>query len=172
MDTKIRGDIAEQAVILQAMQQGWAVLKPLGDRLPYDLVLDLNGVLVKVQVKCAWLSKMKQNYVVDNRRTQTNRRIMKRSLYQAKDFDFAVAYIPQEHVFYIFPVGIFLSFGSEIHMVELAKRQRKPRSATYRDAWNLIEQWAARSENCVRDPVKFGEASSSGNPEPSLSTQV
>lgn len=38
MDTKLRGDIAEQASILHALKQGWGVLRPIGDRLPYDLV--------------------------------------------------------------------------------------------------------------------------------------
>jgi hypothetical protein len=31
-------------------------------------------------------------------------------------------------------------------MVEADKRQRKPKSANYRDAWNLILQWAANEE--------------------------
>lgn len=47
MDTKLKGDIAEQAVILHALQQGWGVLKPIGDRLPYDLALDISGKLIK-----------------------------------------------------------------------------------------------------------------------------
>ena len=41
---------------------------------------------------------------------------------------------------------VFISYASEIHLVEVDKRQRKPRSADYRDAWNLISQWAAREE--------------------------
>ena len=41
---------------------------------------------------------------------------------------------------------MFVSYGSEIHMVEAEKRQRKPRSAGYRDAWELILQWAAHGE--------------------------
>jgi len=41
MDTKLKGDIAEQAAILQGLKRGWGVLKPVGDRLPYDLVFDV-----------------------------------------------------------------------------------------------------------------------------------
>jgi hypothetical protein len=33
MDTKLKGDIAEQAAILQALKRGWGVLRPVGDRL-------------------------------------------------------------------------------------------------------------------------------------------
>ncbi len=45
MDTKLKGDVAEQAAILQGLKRGWGVLKAIGDRLPYDLVFDVNGVL-------------------------------------------------------------------------------------------------------------------------------
>ena len=58
----------------------------------------------------------------------------------------------------MFPVDVFISYASEIHLVEADKRQRKPRSAEYRDAWNLILQWAAQKETSARQPVKLGEA--------------
>lgn len=157
MDTKLKGDIAEQAAALHALKRGWGVLTPIGDRLPYDLVFDVAGTLVKVQVKCAWFDEVRGNYVVDNRRTKTNRRVMLRESYIASDFDFALAYIEQLDLFYIFPVEVFIGYASEIHMVQADKRQRKPGSATYRDAWGLILQWAARRETYVRTPVKFGE---------------
>ena len=55
-------------------------------------------------------------------------------------------------------VAVFISYKSEVHLVEADKRQRKPRSAEYRDAWNLILQWAAQKEISARQPVKLGEA--------------
>lgn len=149
LTTKLKGDIAEQAAALYALQQGWGVLQPLGDRLPYDLVFDVQGVLVRIQVKAAWFDERTGNYVVDNRRTKTNRRHMLRSSYEATDFDFALVYLDDVDLFYVFPVEVFIDYGSEIHMVEAQRRQRKPRSADYRDAWNLISQWAARGETCV-----------------------
>jgi hypothetical protein len=149
MDTKLRGDIAEQASILQGLKRGWGVLKPIGDRLPYDLVFDVNGTLVKIQVKCAWFHESSGNYIVDNRRTKTNRRMMVRETYKFTDFDFALVYIEELDIFYIFPVQVFISYASEISLVEASKRQRKPRSAVYREAWDLILQWAAHEETCV-----------------------
>jgi PD-(D/E)XK endonuclease len=138
MDTKLKGDIAEQAAILHAMKYGFGVLKPIGDRLPYDLVFDVSGFLLKIQVKSAWLDLPSGNYVVDNRRTKTNRRVMLREAYQSSDFNFALVYIQEIDLFYIFPVDVFIGYGSEIHLVEAEKRQRKPRSAPYRNAWNLL----------------------------------
>ena len=143
MSTKLKGDIAEQAVILQALKFGWGVLKPLGDRLPYDLVFDINGKFIRIQVKSAWFDESRKNYVVDNRRTKTNRRIMVREAYTSTDFDFGVAFIEDLNVFYVFPVDVFISYGSEIHLVETEKRQRKPKSFDFREAWKLIFLWAA-----------------------------
>jgi len=158
VDTKTKGDIAEQAATLQALKRGWGVLRPVGDRLPYDLVFDVDGTLVKVQVKSAWLDGPSRNYVIDNRRTKTNRRVMMRDSYKSDDFDFALAYLPEADLFYVFPVSVFIGYGSEIHLVEAGKRQRKPRSAEFRGAWQLISQWAAHGETPVRQPVKLGEA--------------
>lgn len=138
MDTKLKGDIAEQAVSLFALKSGWGVLRPVGDRHPYDLVLDINGYLFKIQVKSAWYDMNRNNYVCDTRRTKTNRRVMIRDNYKAKDFDFAVVYIQDLEVYYVFPAEIFNSYGSEIHLVESEKRQRKPRSASYKNAWSLM----------------------------------
>jgi hypothetical protein len=96
LSTKLKGDITEQAVILHALKRGWGVLKPIGDRLSYDLVFDVYGALVKVQVKTAWFDESRGNYVVDNRRTKTNRRVMVRKVYTPSDFDFALAYFRTE----------------------------------------------------------------------------
>ncbi|WP_420460258.1 group I intron-associated PD-(D/E)XK endonuclease [Neolewinella sp.] len=138
MLTKQRGDIAEQAVVLEALKRGWGVCRPIGDYLPYDLVLDIDQSLYRIQVKYAWYDQAKKNYVVDVRRTKTNRRQMVRSNYLPEDFDFAVLYIEATHNFYVMPAKVFISYGSEIHLVEDDKRQRKPRSAVYRNAWQLI----------------------------------
>jgi hypothetical protein len=106
VDTKLRGDIAKQAAVFHALKQGWGVLKPVGDRLPYDLVFDVMGTLIKIQVKSAWFDAPSGNYVVDNRRTKTNRRVMLRDVYQLGDFDFALVYLENLDLFYIFPVDI------------------------------------------------------------------
>jgi hypothetical protein len=171
LDTKLKGDIAEQATILQALKFGWGVLKPVGDRLPYDLVFDVEGTLVKVQVKCAWFDGLRGNYVVDNRRTKTNRRFMIRSAYKEEDFDFALVYIPDIEIFYVFPVKVFIGYASEIHLVESDKRQRKPRSANYRDAWQLISHRAAYRETDMRTSVEFGEAPGGVIPSQALETE-
>ena len=63
---------------------------------------------------------------------------------------------------------MFMGYGSEIHLVEAGKRQCKPRSVEYRDAWKLISQWAVQRETSVRSPLKFGEAASGVTPSQAL----
>ena len=168
MNTNHVGDIAEQAVILRSLEFGWGVCWPIGNGLAYDLILDVNSTLVRVQVKSVWLDEVSGNFVTDNRRTKTNRRQMVRDNYGIRDFDFAVVYLPIIKVFYIIPVELFIEYGSSISFVENEKRQRRPRSAANRNCWQLIEKWAAQMETSVWTLVKFGEPFSDGNPEPSL----
>jgi len=172
LDTKQKGDVAEQAAVLIALKRNWGVLQPLGDRLPYDLVFDVGGSLARVQVKSAWYDATDDVWLVDSRRTQTNRRVLKHSKYGATDFDFALVYLSNPDLFYVFPSVVFNAYASSVSLVESNKRQRQPRSAQYRDAWVLISEWAARGETSVRSPAKFGEACSAGNPEPSPSQKA
>jgi hypothetical protein len=143
MNTKAKGDIAEQAVILQALKRGWGVSKPIGDRLPYDLIFDVSGVLLKVQVKSAWYDRYSKNYVSDSRRTKTNRRVMLREAYQSGDFDFAVLYVDSKEAFWVMPVDVFVSYVGPIHLVVDSNRTRSAKSDDYKDAWGLIEDAAA-----------------------------
>ena len=57
MDTKLKADIAESAVLTELLSKGFKVLKPVGDRLPYDLALDIGDKLVRIQIKSAWYDK-------------------------------------------------------------------------------------------------------------------
>lgn len=138
MDTKLKADIAESAVITDLLKKGFRVLKPVGDRLPYDLALDINGKLVRLQVKSAWFNRKTQSFCVDVRRTKTNRRRMLRSRYCKDDFDFAILYIDSLHVFYVMPISAFASYVSTISLIEAEKRQRKPSAAQYRGRWDLL----------------------------------
>jgi len=117
----------------------------------------VHSSLVRAQVKSAWKDLKSGNYVVDNRRTKTNRRKMIREKYSPHDFDFALVYVEQLKLFYVFPVNEFIKYGSEIHLVESEKRQRKPKSAEYRDAWYLILERASYEETHVKSSVKLGE---------------
>ena len=157
MDTKLKSDIAESAVITELLKRGFAVLRPVGDRLPDDLAVDIQGTsIIRIQVKCAWYDAGKRLYSVDVRRTKTNRRIMRRTRHHSRDFDIAFVYLPDREVFYVLPVNIFTNYQSGLSLVEGERRQRKPRSAMYRERWDLLSSFRRRNttmEHVLRQPA-------------------
>jgi len=54
MDTKMKADITELAVAKELLERCFNVLKPIGDRLAYDLAVDLKNTLIRIQIKAAW----------------------------------------------------------------------------------------------------------------------
>ena len=123
---------------MELLKRKFRVLRPVGDRLPYDLAVDVHGRLIRIQIKCAWFEKAKRLYTVDARRTKTNRRIMRRARYDADDFDVAILYIPHYHCFYVMPVQSFARYRSGISLIEERNGQRSPRSAIFRERWDLL----------------------------------
>ena len=143
MDTKLKADIAESSAITALLKRGFNVLKPVGDRLPYDLAVDIGGKLIKLQVKSAW--SRNDVYIVDSRRTKTNRHLMLRQRYSNKDFDFALLYIEDLALFFVMPVDVFNSYKSEITLIVGKETQRNPKSSKYLENWDLLSKWADQS---------------------------
>ncbi len=168
MDTKLKADIAESAVTTELLKRGFSVLHPVGDRLSYDLAVDLGGRLLRIQVKSAWYDANAKCYVVDARRTKTNRRRMLRKHYGADDFDFAIIYLSDRNAFYVMPVSIFCGYESTITFVEEDKRQRKPRSADCRERWDLLSDGLLGRKR-PKDSLSNSVKPEKGNTEPSLS---
>lgn len=138
--TKLKGDIAEHRVISELLLREKEVLLPLGDRLPYDIAIAQSGKLTRIQVKMAWFSAKDTAYLVDIRRSQTNRKHYKYTKYKKTDFDYLIAWLPNIDIFYIFPSHFACSYAGGIYMSETQKQKRpkKPRSAEYRNAWHLL----------------------------------
>lgn len=55
MNTKQTGDTSEAIVIGQLVQRGYTVSIPFGDNDPYDLIVDSNEGLYRIQIKTGWL---------------------------------------------------------------------------------------------------------------------
>lgn len=138
MNTTHVGDIAEMSVSLAAMDMGWSVLRPVGNSLPYDLIIDVSGSLVKIQVKSAWKGKPTKSYIVESRRTKTNRVRMVRARYTDNDFDFAIVYIPETKDFYIIPVSEFIKYKGAITL------SKNSRASIYLNSWELIQKFAGK----------------------------
>lgn len=63
MSTKATGDISESMVVTELLKHHYNALIPVGDRLPYDIAVDVNGRLIRIQVKTAWFNKQSNNWV-------------------------------------------------------------------------------------------------------------
>jgi len=48
---KTKGIITEYKVISKLLELGYPVSKPVGDNLPYDIIIDIDGKLYTVQIK-------------------------------------------------------------------------------------------------------------------------
>src|SRR5437868_419884 len=56
--TQKTGDISEQASITRLLENGYAVLQPIGQMHRYDLVIeDADGKFWRIQVKTGWLDR-------------------------------------------------------------------------------------------------------------------
>ena len=93
MNSKHKGDLALSKAIAYFMENGFEVLLPIGDKRPYDLVVEKHGILQKVQCK---YTSHKRNYGVysvplrvmgGNRSSGCNAK-----KYNKEDFDILFAY--------------------------------------------------------------------------------
>ena len=55
MNTKQRGDETEARILTELVARGYSVSVPFGDNDPYDLVVDIDGGLYRVQCKTGWV---------------------------------------------------------------------------------------------------------------------
>lgn len=139
MSTKQNGDIAEQRVVYELLKRGYDVLRPVGDRLRYDVAIDRGGRLIRLQVKLAWKAETWGTYCVDIRRHQTNRVNYKFTRYQPNDFDILVAWIRELDVFFLLPSEVACSFASSISLPTQDGARTRSRTTPWREAWHVLE---------------------------------
>lgn len=93
MSTRDLGDYAEIAAATIFTKRGNIVSKPLTENSTYDLVVDMDGILKKVQVKARSIRNNKVNIELF-----TSMRNYKKE-YKTGDFDFLVIYAKELNKF-------------------------------------------------------------------------
>ena len=73
MNTKLRGNIGLGQAIAYFTSSGYIVSLPLNDSQDYDLIVDMNGTLNRVDVKFTGFKERSGNYYIDLRKTGGNR---------------------------------------------------------------------------------------------------
>ena len=66
------GDITEQRFILYCMERNIPISKPLNNNLPYDSIIEVNGELLKVQVKTGYENGIEHGFMFNTRSTSKN----------------------------------------------------------------------------------------------------
>jgi hypothetical protein len=131
---KRKGELVELIFVVKATGLGFAVSKPYGDSEPYDLVVEANGRLLRVQVKSAFTTH-RQGYSVS---TARHRRGQLPHKYSARDIDFIAAYVAPHQVWYIVPVKETATRGHIFLYPMGAKNTQGGRYEKYREAWGLL----------------------------------
>lgn len=104
IDTKLVGDISVEMVKVELLKNGFMVLCPVGDRFAYDLAIDLQGALKRIQVKTAhkstaanpsWKVKFRKVYM------RSDGPVIK--FYEDGTIDYFVAVVQELNEFYVIP---------------------------------------------------------------------
>ena len=89
MDSKQIGNITELEVLTYVTKLGYQVSIPFGDRERYDQIWDINGRLLKIQVKTSHLIDKEENGIVFSCRSNTKvQGKIKHSRYTADEIDY------------------------------------------------------------------------------------
>ena len=100
MNNSTKGLIAEQKVIMRALEKGYCVSKPISHECRYDLIVDDHDRISRAQVKYAGskAGEKSTGSVTVNLRTWShseNASRRKCKVYAAGEIDAVIAYVPQ-----------------------------------------------------------------------------
>jgi PD-(D/E)XK endonuclease len=112
LTTNQKGLVAETAIVYKAVKLGVGVARPLDDE-RYDLILDFEGRLVRVQ--CKWAGRSGNVVVV---RCYSNRRAkegLRRRPYTDDEIDAIAAYCEELEACYLIPAAI-VSGRTQVHL--------------------------------------------------------
>jgi hypothetical protein len=101
MNTKEKGDVGVGQAISYYTIDGIEVLLPIGDKKPYDIVIDRDGSLHKIQIKYSASRNKAGNFKVDLRTTGGNQSFYTTKKYNDGDFDFCFIYTSEGSIYEI-----------------------------------------------------------------------
>lgn len=102
MDTRVKGELTEMKCQLYCLENGYIISKPILDNARYDMILDYNGKLYRIQIKTSrWMSEEHEG-IIFNCKSQHSisggNKIMK---YSPEEIDFFMTEFENEY--YLIP---------------------------------------------------------------------
>jgi hypothetical protein len=101
MNTKERGDLAIGQAINFFISNGYEIFLPIGDKRDFDLIIEKDGVLQKVQVKYAGLYTSKKVCKVGLRITGGNQSFGYSKKYKKDSFDLLFVFTEKGEIYLI-----------------------------------------------------------------------
>jgi len=138
--SKRKGLIAELIFVVKAASMGFAVSKPYGDCEPYDVIIEANGRVFRIQVKSVFTTS-RWGYSISVARNRQHKPVVQ---YSPQEIDFVAAYVVAHDAWYIIPVAEIANRAHIRLYPEGAKRQDGALFEQYREAWDLLRLGAAR----------------------------
>lgn len=132
MNSKSLGQLVEAKFQYLALEKGFGVAKPYGDNSKYDFILDVEGKLLKVQIKSTSKSRGDKSYQVKacygTKTTKTK--------YTKNDIDFLIAYIIGVDIWYIVPVSEISSPCLDLFPYRIGTKSKYEK---YKENWNILK---------------------------------
>ena len=138
-----KGDAAVLFFAAQLVEQGFVVLEPLCEALPFDLVVMYKSEFYRIQVKRAQKVKEKGRYFIPLRKITVNSAGAKVYKYSKEHTDFLVGVVVEESTSYVFPIEdvTHMSAGIQVDPTGIAKSKfvalRKIDSPAYQDVFRI-----------------------------------
>lgn len=101
VDTNVKGAIAEAEIAAAAIRLGWAVLRPINERVRYDIAIDKGAGPIRVQ--CKWAGLKEGVIVVRARTSRLTPAGYVRTTYSSDEIDALGVYCPDVDRCYLIP---------------------------------------------------------------------
>jgi hypothetical protein len=98
--SKVAGEAAEMEFMARAAALGFGISKPLGESRPYDVIVEVNRRLLRIQVKSTNCERARKSF-----QFVTVRQGRLWRPYQPDEVDFIAAYVLPVNAWYIVPVS-------------------------------------------------------------------
>jgi hypothetical protein len=151
-DPKLRGEWVESVFMARVGELGLPVSKPWGDSKTFDFVVGSPGKFVSVQVKST-IAEASGGYVCTVKRNNQK--------YARGSFDFMVAYVIPEDVWYVVPAEKFAGRATLV----LSSNSSEAKYEAYREAWYLLREATGSAECESRAGEAVKEVAEAATPQ-------
>jgi prevent-host-death family protein len=165
MNPNVKGAVAEQAIVLAATKLRVPVWRPVAEHGRADLLLEIAGYLLRVQVKWGRLSPRGDVVIVQLRTSRHTPKGYVHSTYTESEVDLIAVYCGDLNRCYLLPISLVAGM-KQIHLRLEPTRNRQRACITLADDFDFDGAIAQLGERChgMAEVAGSSPASSTGSP--------